>query len=143
MKHSHSLRSLRRVSISILKRRFLVTEKLVKEREAAAVKARAIAEKAQGEDRALTAAEVKQVTEFVAEIKEFDAQIKAAMDTQALLDSIGSMPEVEKKEADGSDISLGQHFVKGAFGTLGQMKGKPGLNLVLPEFKAAADTHLT
>jgi len=120
-----------------------VTEKLVKEREAAAVKARAIAEKAQGEDRALTADEVKQVTEFVAEIKEFDAQIKAAMDTQALLDSIGSMPEVEKKEADGSDITLGQHFVKGAFGQLGQMKGKPGLNLVLPEFKAATDTHLT
>lgn len=120
-----------------------MTEKLVKEREAAAVKARAIAEKAQGEDRALTADEVKQVTEFVAEIKEFDAQIKAAMDTQALLDSIGSMPEVEKKEADGSDITLGQHFVKGAFGQLGQMKGKPGLNLVLPEFKAATDTHLT
>lgn len=120
-----------------------MSEKLIKEREAAAVKARAIAEKAQSEDRALTADEVKQVTEFVAEIKEFDAQIKAAMDTQALLDSIGSMPEVEKKEADGSDITLGQHFVKGAFGTLGQMKGKPGLNLVLPEFKAATDTHLT
>ena len=120
-----------------------MSEKLVKEREAAAVKARAIAEKAQAEERSLTADEIGQVTEFVAEIKAFDAQIKAAMDTQALLDSIGSMPEVEKKEADGSDITLGQHFVKSAFGTLGQMKGKPGLNLVLPEFKAATDTHLT
>lgn len=120
-----------------------MSEKLVKEREAAAVKARAIAEKAQSEDRTLTADEISQVTEFVAEIKAFDTQIKASMDTQALLDSIGSMPEVEKKEADGSDITLGQHFVKGAFGTLGQMKGKPGLNLVLPEFKAATDTHLT
>lgn len=120
-----------------------MSEKLVKEREAAAVKARAIAEKAQSEERSLTADEIGQVTEFVAEIKAFDAQIKASMDTQALLDSIGSMPEVEKKEADGSDITLGQHFVKSAFGTLGQMKGKPGLNLVLPEFKAATDTHLT
>ena len=120
-----------------------MSEKLVKEREAAAVKARAIAEKAQAEERALTAEEISQVTEFVAEIKAFDTQIKANMSTQALLDSIGSMPEVEKKEADGSDITLGQHFVKGAFGTLGEMKGKPGLNLVLPEFKAATDTHLT
>lgn len=120
-----------------------MSEKLVKEREAAAVKARAIAEKAQSEERALTAEEISQVTEFVAEIKAFDTQIKANMSTQALLDSIGSMPEVEKKEADGSDITLGQHFVKSAFGTLGQMKGKPGLNLVLPEFKAATDTHLT
>ena len=120
-----------------------MSEKLVKEREAAAVKARAIAEKAQSEERSLTADEIGQVTEFVSEIKAFDAQIKASMDTQALLDSIGSMPEVEKKEADGSDITLGQHFVKSAFGTLGQMKGKPGLNLVLPEFKAATDTHLT
>lgn len=120
-----------------------MSEKLVKDREAAAVKARAIAEKAQSEERALTSDEVSQVTEFVAEIKAFDAQIKANMDTQALLDSIGSMPEVEKKEADGSEITLGQHFVKGAFGTLAQMKGKPGLNMVLPEFKAATDTHLT
>lgn len=120
-----------------------MSEKLIKEREAAAVKARAIAEKAQSEERALTADEINQVTEFVSEIKAYDAQIKAAMDTQALLDSIGSMPDVEKKEADGSDITLGQHFVKSAFGTLGQMKGKPGLNLVLPEFKAATDTHLT
>lgn len=120
-----------------------MSEKLVKEREAAAVKARAIAEKAQAEERALTAEEISQVTEFVAEIKAFDTQIKANMSTQALLDSIGSMPEVEKKEADGSDITLGQHFVKGAFGTLELMKGKPGLNLVLPEFKAATDTHLT
>lgn len=120
-----------------------MSEKLIKEREAAAVKARAIAEKAQTEDRALTSSEIDEVTAFVGEIKAFDAQIKAGMDAQALLDSIQAMPAIEKKEADGSDISLGQYFVKGAFGELGRMKGKPGMNLLLPEFKAASDTHLT
>lgn len=120
-----------------------MSEKLVKEREAVAAKARQIAEKAKGEDRALTPEEISQVTDFVTEIKEFDARIKSSMDTQALLDSIQSMPAVEKKEADGSDIALGQYFVKGAFGELNQFKGKRGMNIVLPEFKAATDTHLT
>lgn len=120
-----------------------MSEKLVKEREAAAVKARAIATKAQSEDRALTTEEIGLVTEFVGQIKELDAQIKASMDAQELLDSIAAMPEVETKNLDGTDISLGQHFVKGAFGELARLKGARGMNLVLPEYKAAADTHLT
>ncbi len=120
-----------------------MSEKLVKEREAVAAKARQVAEKAKNEDRPLTEDEIGQVTAFVAEIKEFDTKIKASMDAQALLDSISSMPEVEKKERDGSDITLGRHFVKGAFGELNQFKGKRGMNIVLPEFKAATDTHLT
>lgn len=118
-------------------------EELMKDREACAVKARAVAEKAQGEERSLTADELAEVTAFVAEIKAFDEQIKSQMDTQALLDSIGSMPEIEKKEADGTDITLGRHFVKSALDDLNLMKGKRGMNIVLPEFKAATDTHLT
>lgn len=118
-------------------------EKLMKEREAAAEKARGIAEKAKGAERALTAEEVADVRGFVDEIKAFDNQIKASMDTQSLLDSIQAMPEVEKKERDGSEISLGRHFVKSGFAELNQFKGKRGMNIVLPEFKAATDTHLT
>lgn len=118
-------------------------EKLMKEREAAAEKARGVAEKAKGAERTLTAEEVAEVRGFVDEIKAFDEQIKSSMDAQSLLDSIKSMPEVEKKERDGSEISLGRHFVKSAFGELNEFKGKRGMNLVVPEFKAATDTHLT
>lgn len=118
-------------------------EKLMKDREAAAEKARGVAEKAKGESRALTAEEVAEVRSFVDEIKAFDEQIKSSMDAQSLLDSIQSMPEVEKKERDGSEITLGRHFVKGAFGQLNEFKGKRGMNIVVPEFKAATDTHLT
>src|SRR5690606_3425659 len=120
-----------------------LSKKLMQEREAAATKAREIAEKAKNEERALSAEEIGLVTDFVNEIKALDNQIKASMDAQSLLDSIQSMPEVEKKERDGSDISLGQHFVKGAFGELNRLKGGRGMNIVVPEFKAATDTHLT
>ena len=118
-------------------------EKLMKDREAAATKAREVAEKAKAEDRSLTADEVSQVRGFVDEIKALDGQIKSSMDAQALLDSIQSPPEVEKKEKESTEVSLGRHFVKNAFGDLNQYKGKRGMNLVVPEFKAATDTHLT
>lgn len=120
-----------------------MSQKLVKERGAIAAKARLIAEKAQGEERSLTADEIKEVTDFVGQIKAFDEQIKSSVDAQALLDSIGSMPEAETKSSDGSEITLGRHFVKNAFGQLSSMKSVRGMNLAVPEFKAATDTHLT
>src|SRR5690606_6980306 len=90
-----------------------------------------------------TPEQIEELKSFTAEIKDYDDKIKSSMDAQSLLDSIAAMPEVEKKEADGSEISLGRHFVKGAFGQLNEFKGKRGMNIVVPEFKAATDTHLT
>ena len=117
-----------------------MSEKLIKEREAAAVQAKAIATKAQTEDRALTTDEIAEVTGFIEQIKSFDASIKASIDAQSILDSIQAMPEAEKKNADGTEVTLGRHFVKSAFGKL-SAGGR--FDVTAPEFKAAADTHLT
>ena len=118
-------------------------EKLVEERKSVAEKARGILATAEKAGEGFTPEQIEELKSFTAEIKDFDNKIKASMDAQALLDSIQSMPEAEKKERDGSDVSLGNYFVKGAFGELQRLKGTRGMNLVLPEFKAASDTHLT
>lgn len=118
-------------------------EKLVEGRTAVAEKARGILNAAEKAGDGFTPDQLEELKAFTAEIKDFDNKIKSSMDAQSLLDSIQSMPEAEKKESDGSAITLGQHFVKSAFGELAEFKGKRGMNLVLPEFKAATDTHLT
>lgn len=120
-----------------------MSKALLKEREAAAAKARLIAETAKKAERSLTSEEISQVTDFVAEIKAFDERIKSSMDAEALLDSIGSMPLSEVKNADGTEISLGRHFVKNAFGQLNARVKSSRFDLQVPEFKAATDTHLT
>lgn len=118
-------------------------EKLVADRKAVAEKARTILDSAEKAGEGFTPEQIEELKSFTAEIRDYDDKIKSSMDAQSLLDSIAAMPEVEKKEADGSEISLGRHFVKGAFGQLNEFKGKRGMNIVVPEFKAATDTHLT
>ncbi|QAB18785.1 phage major capsid protein [Leucobacter muris] len=118
-------------------------KKLVEERKAVAEKARGILATAEQAGEGFTPEQIEELKSFTAEIKAYDEQIKSSMDAQSLLDSIDQMPEVEKKEADGSEIRIGQHFIKSAFGELNRLKGTRGMNLVLPEFKAATDTHLT
>lgn len=118
--------------------------KLKEMREAAAEKARAIAEGAKAAERALSADEIGQIKAFVEDIKSYDEQLKAAMDADQLLASIGSMPESEKKNADGSEIlSLGHHFVKHAYDQLNGVKGQRNFTVSAPELKAATDAHLT
>lgn len=118
-------------------------EKLVEERKAVAEKARGILANAEKNGAGFTPEQIEELKSCTAEIKAYDEQIKSSVDAQALLDSIPAMPDVAAKEHDAHEASLGRHFVKGAFGELNAFKGKRGMNIVVPEYKAATDTHLT
>lgn len=112
-------------------------------REAAAAKARAIAEKAQGEGRDLTADEIAGIDQHVAEVKELDAKIKSADETAAKLASLGA-PKAKTAEpaAPTHAKTLGEHAVKGFGEQLAKVKGSSErFSLGTSEWKAATDSH--
>lgn len=115
---------------------------LQERREEAAAKAEAIANGAKAAERSLTGEDIQQIRDFVEEIKSLDEQIRDSMNAEQLLASIGSMPESEVKNADGTPVkSIGHHFIQHAFDGLKSAQGR--FTAGAPEWKAATDTHLT
>lgn len=118
----------------------------LKAMRAAALKAaQDIVEKAKSEKRDLTAEEVAEVEAKTAEIKDLDGKIELASKGQALVQELGGLAPGEKHDPDAGQTakSLGEHFVKFAGDRLSQIKGVSGASVAAPEFKAAADTHVT
>ncbi|QSZ47224.1 phage major capsid protein [Arthrobacter sp. D5-1] len=113
------------------------------QRETAAKAARAIAEGAKAAERDLTADEVTKINGLVEEVKGLDIQIKAAEDASALLDTIGTGPEVKQTPAQPSAAkSLGEHAVKGFGEQLAKVKGSSErFSFGTSEYKAATDSH--
>lgn len=115
---------------------------LLEKREAAAVKARGIAENAKTAGVDLTPEEVESIDGLVTEVKSYDEQIVKANEARAKLDALGSPQVQEKKEVAVSAKSIGEHAVK-AFGEqLANFKGSSQrFSLGSTEFKAAGDSH--
>ncbi|NWL34436.1 phage major capsid protein [Paenarthrobacter nitroguajacolicus] len=113
------------------------------QRETAAKAARAIAEGAKAAERDLTADEVTKINGLVEEVKGLDIQIKAAEDASALLDTIGTGPEVKQTPAQTTAAkSLGEHAVKGFGEQLAKVKGSSErFSFGTSEYKAATDSH--
>jgi HK97 family phage major capsid protein len=113
------------------------------QRETAAKAARAIAEGAKAAERDLTADEVTKINGLVEEVKGLDIQIKAAEEASALLDTIGTGPEVKQAPAQATAAkSLGEHAVKGFGEQLAKVKGSSErFSFGTSEYKAATDSH--
>jgi HK97 family phage major capsid protein len=116
-------------------------EKLMQERAAVAEKARAILADAEKSGDSFTPEQLTELKGHTAGIRELDEQIKSAAEAQSMLDSVQGAPAEQK--GDKPLMSLGEHFVKTAFGDLNAKKNARGMSLVAPEYKAATDTHLT
>lgn len=125
----------------------------IKEQRAAALSAaQAIINEAKGANRDLTLDETADISKKFVEVESFDAQIKAAGESDALMARLGSYgtPDVKDsdREAKGAAKSLGDHFVKsvGAEG-LSRVKTVSGATVSAPEWspsaKAATDTQAT
>lgn len=116
---------------------------LLEKREAAAVKARGIAEAAKSAGADLTPEQVEEIDGLIADVKSFDEQIAKATEAQAKLDAMGSVKMPEKKEQGTVQAkTIGEHAVK-AFGEqLANFKGSSQrFSLGAQEFKAAGDSH--
>lgn len=112
----------------------------LKAQRAAALKAaQDIIASAEKHGRSLTAGEISQVEAKHAEIADLDKQIKEAMEQSQLIKAIGDLEEDhEESEAPvQKSKSLGEHFIK----NLGGRSLKEPGTIVVPEFKAAGDTH--
>lgn len=122
----------------------------VKERRAAALKAAKDAmAKAKAEGRELTSEELAAVQGHLAEVDKLDGEIKAAADSQAVLNRIGALSKSDNLPADDQGAvqakTLGEHFVKHAGQRLREIKGVQGASVAAPEFgaKAATDAQAT
>lgn len=121
----------------------------LKQKRAAALKAaQDIVARAKAEARDLTAEEAAQVEAKTAEVKELDGLIAQAAKSAELVSLVGGLAPEEKAPApDGGGSaapkSLGEHFVKHAGARLKEIKGVSGASVAAPEYKAAADTHVT
>lgn len=124
-----------------------------KEKLAALIKdARDVAEKARGENRALSADEQTDLDAKMAEIDGLKAQIAAGEKSAATLSAIDALapPADERRDDTGRDgggakaMSLGDHFVKHAHGEMVERKGQSGFTITAPEYgeKANTDTHV-
>lgn len=122
---------------------------VLEKRKAAADAAEAIALKVKNEGRSYTSEEADQVKAHVADIAKFDGLIKASAEADALIAGIKPVedftPKGGSKSHDGDDTperSLGAHFVKYAGDYLAKSRGNRFM-VDAPEYKAAADTHMT
>ncbi len=121
----------------------------LKAMRAAALKAaQDLIAKVKAEGREFTAEEATELQSKRDEIARLDERIKAAADAEALVQEIGGFAPDEPHTQDpkgGGDKpakNLGDHFAQHTKGKLGQLKNS-GATLVVPEFKAATDTHST
>ena len=121
----------------------------LKAQRAAALKAaQDIVSKAQAEGRSLTDDERSTVEAKSAEVVEFDAKIKAAEDSDALMSRIanlggGKVDDEKDGDKPAGAKSLGEHYAKsvGREGFM-QLKERGGFTVSAPEFKAATDPQL-
>lgn len=100
--------------------------------------------------RDLTEDETKEVSDYMTEIKGYDAELERIESQGSLIKGIADLagdpaPEVDARrmEVKESPRSLGDHFVKHAGARLKEIKGTSGASAAAPEFKAATDTHVT
>lgn len=116
---------------------------LLEKREAAAVKARAIAEEAKKNGADLTPEQVEEIDGLITEVKTFDEQIFKANEAQAKLDAMGAVKMPEKKKEDTVQAkTIGEHAVKAFGAELANFKGSSQrFSLGSQEFKAAGDSH--
>lgn len=123
----------------------------LKQQRAAALKAaQDIIGKAKADGRAMTDDERATVETKTTEIEGFDAQIKAAQDSDALMARLAGMgggDEAERSEGNLKANSLGEHFAKsvGEAG-LARLKTVRGATVSTDEFdgaKLATDTQVT
>lgn len=116
---------------------------LLEKREAAAVKARGIAEAAKSAGADLTPEQVEEIDGLIADVKSFDEQIAKATEAQAKLDAMGSVKMPEKKEQGTVQAkTIGEHAVKSFGEQLANFKGSSQrFSLGAQEFKAAGDSH--
>ena len=121
-----------------------------KEKLAALIKAaREVAEKAKGENRALTPEEQTDLDGKMAEINQLKADIAAGEKSAATLAALDQMAaEIPGDAKPGGDErpakSLGEHFVKHAHARMIETKGQSNVTVGAPEFvpsKAATDSH--
>lgn len=122
-----------------------------KEKRAALIKeARAVAEKAKSENRALTPEEQADLDGKMAEIGQLTADIAAGEKSAATLAALDQMAaEVPGDVTPGGDErgakSLGEHFVKHAHARMIETKGQSNVTVGAPEFlgsKANTDSHM-
>lgn len=119
---------------------------LLEKRETAAASARDLAQNAKSENRDLKPEEVKQIDDFVAQVTDYDQQIKAAMDAEEKLKALGSAPVGQIKEPSTKDAATLGDFAVQQIGSenLSRFKGSSGrYSFGSPEFKAAGDTIVT
>jgi HK97 family phage major capsid protein len=126
----------------------------IKEKRAAALaSAKALVEAAKAGQRDLTADEQAEIKGYTDEISRLDAQIKAAQESDGVIQGIAALAADGEKDGQDGDardrgferkqLSLGEHFVKHAAGRMKEIKGMSGASAAAPEFKAATDTQVT
>lgn len=122
----------------------------LKEKRAAALKAaQDLIDGAKNAGRSLTSDETSQVENHFKEVEGFDAQIKAAHDSDALMKRLGEYGAPESQDSGTESAkSLGEHFVK-SVGEKGltHVKTVSGATVSAPAWKpnakAAGDTQAT
>lgn len=121
-----------------------------KEKLAALIKAaREVAEKAKGENRALTPEEQTDLDAKMGEIDQLKSDIAAGEKSAATLAALDRMAgEIPGDVQPGGDEpvakSLGEHFVKHAHARMVETKGQSNVSVGAPEYfgaKAASDSH--
>lgn len=117
-------------------------------RETLIKEARDIVEKAQAENRDLTADEQKTVDDNLAEHKSLCDQLAAHKKSEQTMAALNAMaPPVEDRhpDTDTAAKSLGEHFVKHGLARLIESKGSKGFSVSVPEFavKDSPATHTT
>ena len=121
----------------------------MEQRDLALKAARAIAEKAESEDRDLTVEEAEQINAKGAEITDLNEKIKAAKSANDLLASLGSPKSAEQEELEktGLGLSLGDYATQNLKDAFARIKARRGSTLGdAPDFplsglKAAGDPH--
>ena len=119
----------------------------LKAQRAAALKAaQDVIDGAKDAERDLTTDEQATVEAKFAEVEDCDKKIKAAAESDALMDRMKSFGPVEgdRDEVEGQAKSLGEHFIKSVSkDDLQRVKTISGAVAAAPEFKASGDTQGT
>lgn len=107
--------------------------------------AQAIVDKAVAEDRDMTDEELAAFDAAEAAYRSADERYKKGVEVHNRLSALSSDAGVDEDGPadEAAAKSLGEFFVKSAGDRLKQIKGVSGASVSAPEFKAAADTHLT
>ena len=115
---------------------------LLKKRNEILEVAQEIAQKAQSEDRALTAEEIEQIDGHATEIEQIDEQIKSSSAALAKLAGVGKVDGTAFAKAGDQAGSLGEHAIREIGSRMAEFKNSTGQrSFGTTEFKAATDTH--